>query len=62
MELRESLLHSPLDFKHQMIELGSSSISLPSCHLIYGIIIKDGPSLGLGGHAPPPLNFEKKNS
>lgn len=39
MELRESLLHSPLDFKHQMIELGSSSISLPSSHLIYGIII-----------------------
>ena len=60
MELRESLLHSPLDFKHQMIELGSSSISLPSCHLIYGIIIKDGPSLGLGGTSPPPPNFEKK--
>ena len=39
MELREILLHSPLDFKHQMIELGSSSISLPSCPLIYGIII-----------------------
>jgi len=39
MELREILLHSPLDFKHQMIELGSSSIGLPSCPLIYGIII-----------------------
>ena len=60
MEFRESLLHSPLDFKHQMIELGSSSISLPSCHLIYGIIIKDGPSLGLGGTCPPPPKFWKK--
>ena len=62
MELRESLLHSPLDFKHQMIELGSSSISLPSCHLIYGIIIKDGPSLGLGGTCPPhpPQILKKK--